>query len=112
MVWIEEAGWQVEGIISFSPNVVSFLFMMGLWRWYVVRAYVPPNNVTDVYCVKQALVAALRVVEIVLLGDLNMRLWELHNAQEEELVTLVADGGLVDMTAHFMAWRLYRGDGR
>ena len=51
LVWGGDARWQVEGIINFVPNVESFLLMLGLQRWYVVREYVYPNNVPAFHCV-------------------------------------------------------------
>ena len=65
----------------------------------------PPNYKPTVYCVEQAMVELPRVVEIILLGDLNVRLREPHDAQEEELVTMVADCRLVDMTYQFLPRR-------
>ena len=58
VVWREDAGWQVEGIINFGPNVASFLLTLGSRRWYVARAYVPPNDAPAVHHAEQALEAA------------------------------------------------------
>ena len=55
MVWRDEAGWQVEGIVNFSPNMPSFLLTLGSQRWYIVGAYVPPNDAPAVYRVDHAL---------------------------------------------------------
>ena len=43
--------FQVEGTASFGPNVVSFLLTSGARLWYVLGAYVPPNDMTAVHCV-------------------------------------------------------------
>ena len=45
VVWLEEAGLQVNGMDKFGPIVVSFLLALVAQRWYIIRAYVPPNNV-------------------------------------------------------------------
>ena len=50
MVWKAAKRMQVESTYSFVPNVVSFLLMLVARRWYVVGAYVPPNDVPDVHC--------------------------------------------------------------
>ena len=55
VAWREKAGWQVEGIANYGPNVVSFLLMTGRCRWYVFGVYVPPNNAPNVDHVEQAL---------------------------------------------------------
>ena len=43
VLWREDAGWQVQGIVNFSPNVASLLMTLGSRRWYVVGAYAPPT---------------------------------------------------------------------
>ena len=45
VVWRAAKGWQVEGTSRFIPTVVSFRLMLGARFWYVVGAYVTPNNV-------------------------------------------------------------------
>ena len=47
-----------------------------------------------------------------MLGDISVRLQELRNTQEEELVTVVAASGMVDTTENFMSRRKYRGNVR
>ena len=42
----EDSGWQVKGETSFGLNVVNFTITAGRKGWYVVRAYVIPNNKT------------------------------------------------------------------
>ena len=58
MVWREATGWQVEGIVNFGPNMVSFLLTSGARLWYVLWECVPQNNEPDMHCVEQALVVA------------------------------------------------------
>ena len=99
----------MEGIVNFGTNVTSFLLTLGLGVWYVVRAYVPPNDVPDVHRIEQTVGADLKVMEVILLGGLNARLMELRYTREEDLATALADRGLVDMTAHFIPRRSYRG---
>ena len=71
LFWREEAGWKVEGIVNFGPDVASFLLISGSRRWYVAGAYIPPNNIPIVHCVEQALSVAPKRMEAILLGDLN-----------------------------------------
>ena len=47
-MWREKAGWQVEGIDNYVLNVVIFLLTTGRQRWYVVGAYMPPNDAPNV----------------------------------------------------------------
>ena len=51
VVWREAAGWKVEGTANFVPNVVIFLLMSGVRQWYVVGAYLHPNDVSYGNCV-------------------------------------------------------------
>lgn len=78
-------GWQVQSTVTFVPKVVSFLLMLGARRWYIVGAYVPPKNVPAVHCVDQALKAAPKGLEIILMGELNVRLRDPHEECEEDL---------------------------
>ena len=64
----------VEGIVNFTPNVESFLLTSGSRRWYVVGAYMPPHDAPAVYRIKQALEVAPRRMEVILLGNSNVRL--------------------------------------
>ena len=36
VAWIEAAGWQVEGMSNFGPNLVSFLLTPRERRWYIM----------------------------------------------------------------------------
>ena len=51
----EEAGWQIEGVANYGPNLVIFTIMAWWKRCYVIRAYIPPNNQLTVHRVEQAL---------------------------------------------------------
>ena len=47
-------------------------------------------------------------MELILLGDLNVRLREPRDAREEDLETTLAESGVFGMTSHFVARRWYR----
>ena len=112
MAWRYRARWQVEGIFNYVPKVLICVLTMGRWRWYVIGAYIPPNDAPTVSSMEQELGQAAKGVEFILLVDLNVRLVELRDAREEELVTVVADCGLEYITDHFIPRRSYRGDRR
>ena len=111
VVWRGHAGWQVEEIVSFGRNVASFLLTSGLRRWYIVGAYVPPNETPAIRCIKQVLEEAPKGMEVILLGDPIVRLREPRDAREEELATALADSGMGNVTAYFMPRQRYRGMG-
>ena len=50
----------MEGMAILGPNVVSFLLKSGAIICYVVGAYVPPNDVSAMYRVEQALRAGTK----------------------------------------------------
>ena len=81
--------------------------MTGLRRCFFIGEYVPPNDVPTVTCMEQALVNAPKGVEVIILDDLNVRIQEPRDVQEEELVMVVENYRLEDMTAQFMTSRSY-----
>ena len=50
-------------------------------------------------------------MEVIILGDLNVRLRELQDARGDELAAALADSGLGDVIAHFITRWQYRGKG-
>ena len=99
----------MEGIVNFGPNMASFFLMLELRRWYVGRAYVPPNDAPAAHSIEQALELAPKLMEVILLGDLNIRLREPRDNREDELPPTLAGNGLGDVTAHFTPRRWYIG---
>ena len=74
-------------------------------------AYMPPNNRPIVHHMEQALQAAPTGLALILMGDLNARLGDSHDECEEDLVTVLADQVLVNMTENFLPKRRYQGTG-
>ena len=70
----EEAGRQVQGMVNFGPNVVSFLEILGVRGCYVVRTYVTPNNMPAVHQMNQALSKNTKGIVNIFMGDLNASL--------------------------------------
>ena len=50
----------MEGIFNFVQKLARFLLTLGLQRWYIVGAYVPPNDAPDVHHIEQVLEAELK----------------------------------------------------
>ena len=101
----------MEVTVNFGRTVASFLEMSGARKFYVVGAYVPPSNMPTVHYIEQALVAAPKYVEIILMGNLNVMVWEQRDQCEEEMTMAFANNGLEDMTCHFTPWQQYIGGG-
>ena len=80
--------------MNLGPNVVSLKVTSRARRWYVFWAYMALNNVRVVHSVEQALAAASKGVEIILMGNLNVKLLEAQDERKEELVVALANYGL------------------
>ena len=78
------------------------MLTLGTIQWYVVGAYVLPNDLPDMHHVEQVLKAATKGLEIILMGELNVRLRDPCDEFEEDLETALAHRGLVSMIDHFM----------
>ena len=61
----------MENAASLGPNVVSFLLTSGARQCYVVGAYMLLNNMPSMHHVEQALRAASKGSDMILMGDLN-----------------------------------------
>ena len=96
---------------SFETNVVNFTITEGQKHWYVVRAYVPPNDQPMVHRVEQALACGLEGVEMLLVSDLNVRLVQPRGLLEEYLATAIMSYRIVNQTLHFIPRSWYRGKG-
>ena len=101
----------MEGIVNSGPTVASFLMTSGSRRWYVVGEYVPTHDASADHRIKQMLEVAPKGIEIILLGDLNIRLRKLRDDRENELSSALAGRGLGDMTSHFTPRLWYQGTG-
>ena len=71
----------------------------------------PPNNAPTVSHMEHALGNTPKRLDVILLGELNVRLQEPRDARKVELAMVVAECGLEDTKAHFMKRSRYRGDG-
>ena len=71
----------------------------------------PPNDVTVVHRVEQAIEVKPKGDETILLGEQNARLGEPCEECEEDLATALSDYGFEDVIRHFTPRRWYRGWG-
>ena len=95
----------------FGPNVVSFTVMSGRKRWYVVRAYVPPDNLPAVQQITHALACGPEGVRKLLVGNLNNCLAHPRDQREEHLAIVIVGHGLTDQARHFTPTRRYGSEG-
>ena len=71
IVWREEEGWQVEGTSKFGINVVSFIVTLVRKCWYIVGAYLTPNDQPAINRVAKILACESVGVGTLLVGYLN-----------------------------------------
>ena len=62
-------------------------------------------------CMEQDLYAALKGMEVILIGDLDARLRGTRDSREEDIAMALTNIRLVDLTDHFMPRRWYREEG-
>ena len=110
IAWREDGGWEVEGSRSFGLNKISFIVTSGQKCWYVVRAYVPPNNIHAVHQITHALEYGPERVGKLLVGDRNACLEHLRDQWEEHLYTVIVSHGMTDQSHNFMPRRRYRAE--
>jgi hypothetical protein len=85
--------WQVRG-----PNVITFVVVTGVERYYAVGCYIPPNNLTTLTHVEGAWNNCPKGHIPILLGDLNINLVSPRNEQDEMIAEQVQDVmGLIDV---------------
>jgi hypothetical protein len=69
-----------------SPNVLSFVIVMGSQCFYVVGCYIPPNDLCTLPQVKQALNKCPKGHTPLLIGDLNVNLMPLRTREMSGLL--------------------------
>ncbi len=52
--WRASEMYEVEEVEIRGPNVLTIQLVLGATRWYIIRCYVSPNNLTTLMHVKQA----------------------------------------------------------
>ena len=69
----------------------------------------PPNDMSAMYRVDQALRAVPKGLDVILMGDLNVQIRDPHDNHEEDLETALSNRGMFSMKDHAMPQRRYRG---
>ena len=105
--------FSVEGLRRYGPNVISFILVSGLKRWYLIGAYYPPSERgTDTTTLHWIQEAELRVPSLpqVLLGDLNVDLSTnaISNPFLGAVAATVAELGVLDLLDHYRQRRAFR----
>ena len=67
----EGAGFAVEEVRPYGPNVISFEVVNGRRRWYIIGCYLAPDDARTIERVVTALGNHPRGTALVVAGDLN-----------------------------------------
>ena len=96
----------VEAVERFGPNVMGFQLATGERRWYIVGAYVAPEDKVTMETVVAAIGRKPRGAELMVAGDFNVDIMAPEgNRRAENIATDLATAGLEDMAQHFMPRR-------
>jgi hypothetical protein len=108
LFWRTSETYEIEEVELCRPNVLSFQFVSGATRWYIVGCYIPPTNLTTLMQVDQAWLACQKGCLPILLGDLNVNLAAPRNKRDNTIAKQVDAMALIDMPSHFCQWRRRR----
>jgi exonuclease III len=100
----ESNQFTIEGTKTFGPNVFRMVLVSGKKQWTIIVVYIPLSETNlETLDYIQTTVQHNRNNKIILLGDLNVNLQKLTNAntRQEETAALLASVGLEDLQLHF-----------
>ena len=82
MFYREGAGFAVEEVRQYGPNVLSFEVVSGRRRWYIIGCYLAPDDARAIERVVTSLGDQPRGTTLIVAGDLNT-VWETWSATGE-----------------------------
>ena len=94
--------------------MVIFIITSGRKHWYVVGAYVLPNDLTMVHWITETIGCGPEGLGKLLVVNFNDCLENLRDQSEEQVATFLARHGLTDQARHSLPRQKYRkrGTGR
>ena len=93
----------VEAVERCGPKVMGFQVATGEQRWYIVGAYVAPEDEVTMETMVAAIGRKPRGAELMVAGDFNVDLTAPEgNRRAENIATDLATSGLEDMVQNFM----------
>jgi hypothetical protein len=103
LFWRANKMYEVKDWRICGPKVLSFVVVTGSQRFYVVRCYIPPTNLSTLPKIKQALNEKPKGHTPLLIGDLNVNLCAPRDGRDERIAEVVEDVcGLTDLSKHFL----------
>jgi hypothetical protein len=103
LLWTaEHQHFKVKTVNIVSPNVLSFLLIMGGVHFFVMGAYIPPADTTGVDNLRNAWAKCSANCKPLLLGDLNINFGSPRSKREEIIADLLNKMNLADMSCKFL----------
>ena len=87
----------VEAVEKCGPNVMVWQVVTGETRWYIVGAYIAPEDEGTMETVVKAIRQRLPGAELMVAGDLNADILAPEGRRAESIATDLATEGLEDM---------------
>ena len=103
MFYRDGAGFAVEEVRPYGPNVISFEVVTGRRRWYIIGCYLAPDDARTIERVVTALGDQPRGTALIVAGDLNTDLGDMEcDGRGAEIAAAITEAGLEDIAAHFL----------
>ena len=103
MFYREGAGFAVEEVRPYGPNVLSFEVVSGRRRWYIIGCYLAPDDAWTIERVVTALGDQPRGTALIVAGDLNTDLGNIdYDGRGTKILAAITESGLEDMAALFL----------
>ena len=94
----EGAGFAVEEVRPYGPNVISFEVVTGRRRWYIIGCYFVPDDARTIERVVTAMSDQPRGTVLIVAGDLNTDLGDMEfDGRGTEIAAAITEAGLEDM---------------
>ena len=91
----EGAGFAVEEVRPYGPNVISFEVVTGRRRWYIILCYLAPDDDRTIEQVVMAIGDQPRGTALVVVGDLNTDLGDMKcDGRGTEISAAITEAGL------------------
>jgi hypothetical protein len=102
LLWKENhPGVEVEAARILTPNLLTFQLVTSDERYYCMGVYIPPNDIMGVEDLWSAWDACPDGCIPIVLGDLNINFRDPRDDREEQIIDLLDEINLIDMSRWF-----------
>ena len=103
MFYREGAGFALEEVRPYGPNVLRLEVVSGRRRWYIIGCYLAPDDAQTIERVVTALGYQPKGTALIVAGDLNTDMGDVEcDGRGAEIAAAITEAGLEDMAAHFL----------